>query len=133
MRSGSATMTMRRIAGTAMPTPMPITKRPASSGTTSRAMAISSEPGDAEHHAAEHELAGVAAIGERGDEDLREEPGEEADADHRAEGRLADAVLVADVVEHAEQGAVAHRQQGEDQPERHEERRARATVHGSAP
>ena len=51
-----------------------------------------------------------------------------------AEGRTpAHAVLVADVVEHAEQGAVAHRQQGEDQPERHEERRVGATAHGSAP
>ena len=85
MRSGSATMTMRRTAGTAIPTPMPITNRPTSSGTKSRADGHHEQPGDVEHHAAEHELAGVAAVGERGDEDLGEEAGEEADADHRAE------------------------------------------------
>ena len=43
------------------------------------------EAGDVEHHADEHEAPGVAAVGERGDEDLGEEPGEEADADDRAE------------------------------------------------
>ena len=31
--------------------------------------------------------AGVAAVGDRGDQDLGEEPGEEAHADHRAELR----------------------------------------------
>ena len=78
MRSGSATITMRRIAGTAIPTPMPITKRPASSGTNAVADGDQQQPDDVEGHAAEHEQPGVAAVGERGDEDLGEEPGEEA-------------------------------------------------------
>ena len=91
------------------------------------------QPGDVEAHPAEHELAGVATVGERGDEDLGQEPGEEADPDHRAERRLADAVLVADVVEHAEQRAVAHRQQRQHQPERHQERGARSSRHRSGP
>ena len=46
MRSGSATMTMRRTAGTAMPTPMPITKRPTSSGTNDRARGQQQQPDD---------------------------------------------------------------------------------------
>ena len=83
------------------------------------------EPDDVDGDAGEHQLAGVAAVGERGDQHLGEEPGEEADADHRAEGALADPVLVADVVEHREQRPVAHRQQAEHEPERHE--------HGPAP
>ena len=82
------------------------------------------ESGDVDADAGEHQLAGVATVGQRGDQHLGEEPGEEADADHCAEGALADPVLVADVVEHREQRPVAHRQQAEHEPERHEHRPA---------
>ena len=68
------------------------------------------QPDDVEHDAPEHEVAGVATVGDRSQEDLGQEPGEEADRDDPTERGLADAVLVADVVEHAEQGAVAHGQ-----------------------
>ena len=64
----------------------------------------------------------MAAVGEGGDQHLGQEPGEEADPDHRAERALGDPVLVADVVEHAEQRAVARGQNGEDEPERDEQR-----------
>ena len=83
------------------------------------------QAGDVEAHADQHEPPGVAAVGERGDEDLGQEPGEEAHPDHRAELRRRDAVVVADVVEHAEQRAVAHRHRRQHEPERHEHGRVR--------
>ena len=42
------------------------------------------EATDVEHHPAEHELAGVAPVGQRGDDQLRQEAGEEPDPDDRA-------------------------------------------------
>ena len=66
MRSGSATITMRRIAGTAMPIPMPITKRPASNGTNAVAAASSSRPVTLRAIAAVDEAGGRAPVGEAG-------------------------------------------------------------------
>ena len=54
------------------------------------------EAGDVERHPAEHELPGVAPVGQRGDQQLGQEAGEEPDPDDRAERRLADPVLVPD-------------------------------------
>ena len=50
---------------------------------------------DVDGHAGQHEGPGVAAVGQRGDQHLGQEAGEEADADDRAEGALVDAVGVA--------------------------------------
>ncbi len=67
-------------------------------------------------HVAEHtdddQPAGVAAVGEGGDEDLGDEGGEEAAPDHEADRRLADAVLVAEVTDDGEQHAVARGERG---------------------
>ena len=87
MRSGSATITMRRTAGTAIPTPMPMTKRPARYGHEVAGRGEHDEAGDVEAHAEQHEPAGVAAVGQRGDQDLGEEAGEEAHPDDGAELR----------------------------------------------
>ena len=124
-------MTMRRTAGTAMPTPMPITKRPTSSGTKSLADGHQQQPDDVERHAAEHELAGVAAVGERGDAATWEtNAGEEARS--RSPRRAPSSPMPYSsriVVEHAEQRAVAHGQQRQHEPERDEQRAgARARI-----
>ena len=69
--------------------------------------AISTQAEHVDQHADQHDPAGVATVGERRDQQLRQEPGEEADADHDADRGLADAVLVAVVVDDREQHAVA--------------------------
>ncbi len=58
----------------------------------------------------------MAAIGERGDDDLGDEPGDEADTDDATERRFADAVLVAEVVEQGEQDAIAGGEERADEP-----------------
>ena len=63
----------------------------------------------------------MAAIGQRRDQDLGEEPGDEPDADDEPERRLRDPVLVAEVVEQREQRAVAGGEERPDQPEHDEE------------
>ena len=64
----------------------------------------------------------MPAVGERGERDLGDEAGEEADADDRTERRLADAVGVAEVVEQGEQHAVAGGEEGAHEPEHDDER-----------
>ena len=56
-------------------------------------------------------MPGVTAVGDRGEEHLRQEAGEEPDPDDQAEPAGGDAVLVAEVVEHGEHHAVAGREQ----------------------
>ena len=113
-------ITIRRIAGTAMPAATPVTKRPASSGPTDVDAAITSRPTTLSTVPTMTSVPGVAAVGERGDRHLGDEAGDEADADDRAERRLADAVLVAHVVEQREQGAVAGGEERADEPQHDE-------------
>ncbi len=82
--------------------------------------AITSRPATLSNGTDDHQGAGVAAVGERGDRHLGNEPGDEPDADDGAERRLADAVLVAHVVEQREQGAVPGREEGADEPQHDE-------------
>ena len=85
--------------------------------------AITSRPATLSTRADDDQGAGVPAVGERGDRHLGDEPGDEADPDDGAERRLADAVLVAHVVEQGEQHAVAGGEEGADEPQ-HDERPA---------
>ena len=76
----------------------------------------------------QHQLSGMPAVGAWRDQDLREEAGEEADSDDGAEQGLTDAVLVAVVVEHREQHAVAGTHRARDQAERDDQREASHTA-----
>ena len=120
---------MRRAAGTAAPMPIPEMKRPMRIGTSVVLNPMRSSPTTLIADAEEHDLAGVAAVGERCDQHLREEPGDEPDADDHADGGFADPVLVAVVVDDGEQHAVARCQAGHQPAERDEQhpwRRRRA-------
>ena len=118
--AGSARITMRRTAGAAAPTPMPAMKRPRRIGSERGAHRHQDEAGDVDEHADQHDEAGVAAVGVGGDQQLGEEPGEEPEPDDHADRRLADAVLVAVVVDDREQHAVAGGEAGHQPAEREE-------------
>ena len=77
----------------------------------------------------QHDSPRMAAVGERGDEHLRQERGDEPDPDDDTDRRFADAVLVAVVVDDREQHAVAGGEAGHEPAERdeqHPRRRCRA-------
>ena len=82
------------------------------------------ESGNVDRYADDHDGARVSPIGERRDRHLRDERGDEACADHDTDRCLADAVLVAVIVDDREQHAVAGREQRAEAAERdHQERR----------
>ncbi len=65
----------------------------------------------------EHHAAGKTPVGDRRQEHLRQEAGQEADPDDQAEPVGLDAVLVPKVVEHREHHAVTRREQRGHQTE----------------
>ena len=111
-------MTIRRTAGVAPPTPIPITNRAISNTVTVSPIAMPSRPTRLSSMPDDHQRPCVPAVGDRCEEDLRHERRQEADADDHAEPLGPDAVLVAEVVEHREHHAVARGQHRGHQTER---------------
>ena len=76
------------------------------------------EPGDVDRNAGDDDAPGIATIGDRCDEGLGEEGGDEADTDQPPDRGFADAVGFAvvgnDREEHAVAGGKRRRQAGED-------------------
>ena len=89
-----------------------------------------------EHQPCVDQAAGVAAVGERGDQRLGDERGDEADGHDQPQPRAPDPVVVTEVVEHREHHAVAGGHQRGQQPERQHppsqgaRRRGVADAHG---
>ena len=122
--AGSPRITMRRIAGTAMPTPTPITKRPASSGTIAVANAIRTRPTTSSTMPATTSWRAWPRSASGAIRTWARKPAKKPMPMTPPSAGLADAVLVPEVVEQREQHAVAGGEERADQPEDDDERAA---------
>ena len=102
-------ITMRRMAGPTAPLPSPSSRRATRNAQNSVAAALPIIARHGEEDPAPHEQRRVPTVGEAGQRELGDEPGEEPGGDDVAELRLGEAVAVAQVGEQRVDRAVPER------------------------